>query len=1076
MANNAQNALVLLQNVLSKPQDSEDQAVALAELRNALEEQTGAIPILYTTLISMLGGSSRQMKHWIVSLMEFAICRNPATMESRTQLVLQSLDHILKLLSDPELSIQKRAIQCFTTAYPLLFRHACGTTSDAKLWEKVVSGKRQVLELWKSDAVALKLAGMKLVQKIIQTQSKAAPDPRLHKTDPNLGHCPSHHPFLRVNALEEEAKQLLVECVTLLFNSKSPDILTSLVNALIVLVKSRPSNAELVIQSLTNWTPDALASLSALQIKSVEKSIRIGLAHLLRTGHAGAHATTINTFLARQTTRMDVAASEARAAREAEASRKRQIITDELSSNKRRKISKDKREAGPPKSLYEVLTGPDYAGNPLAEFDASTLPSNLVVDLVMATFQSLADERLQQAILPIRQELDGFTEYEVQDDSKVNPLNLGADDDEEMEFKTEQAAIPSTAPPDETEDPLPSRSGLFARPFKIQMPKKQNPSTKSDISKLAISQISQELKPFAGDSDYGAEFWVFLVSRLAARVPQARPDKGQDVLRQTLFDFVLADIGTRMELARLWLNEEWYTAEVTLGVLGETSKDCYFYWLTELLDQIREKSSNQDKEFMRFLSDLPEIPNEQIKRLVDMCTNCDQMQLGFTALRDLCMLRPNVRPTALDALFSLAVHSDKATRNPAILTLKRWVPDTAPLNGKVVQFALSLLHRLETPPEDTLDAEAMDMAVDEQDTLMGHNLLVSGGEIARDFPYPKNELGLVRHVELLLALSSKCPELLRHIFTSYPKMSPFCKNALLSLITGLVRSLGPKHPQIHNLIRDCPLGSEDLALKILAILTEKGRPSPALVNLIREMSLEKELDPRFLVPIISEFDMRETTRQLPRIVSLLDGTPEKKAIVRSVFESIVSAQTQTFGSASTNIPRVRQNDHLTPKELLMLLHTNEKEIGLKSTMEAIALCFSMTETFKTEVWAAFMQQVLDEPTPLPTLFLRTVIQAVQYYRQLQPFVSTTLLSRLITKKIWTTPQLWEGFIRCTSAIAPHSFGALLQLPKEQLKEVVMKQENLRKPLREYVVKKAGNNQARVSSLLELLADENAMEP
>lgn len=83
-----------------------------------------------------------------------------------------------------------------------------------------------------------------------------------------------------------------------------------------------------------------------------------------------------------------------------------------------------------------------------------------------------------------------------------------------------------------------------------------------------------------------------------------------------------------------------------------------------------------------------------------------------------------------------------------------------------------------------------------------------------------------------------------------------------------------------------------------------------------------------------------------------------------------------------------------------------------------------------------------------------MIQAVQTYKSLQGFVSTTLLSRLIIKKIWTQPQLWEGFIRCAKTVAPHSFGALLQLPRDQLREVMAKQPALRAPLREYVVKSA----------------------
>lgn len=98
-----------------------------------------------------------------------------------------------------------------------------------------------------------------------------------------------------------------------------------------------------------------------------------------------------------------------------------------------------------------------------------------------------------------------------------------------------------------------------------------------------------------------------------------------------------------------------------------------------------------------------------------------------------------------------------------------------------------------------------------------------------------------------------------------------------------------------------------------------------------------------------------------------------------------------------------------------------------------------------------------------------VIQAVTTYKSLVGFVSTTLLSRLITKKIWTNPPLWEGFIRCAKVIAPASFGALLQLPKDQLRELVDKQPSLKAGLRDFVTKK-GANKSRVAGFLDIFGE------
>jgi symplekin len=66
---------------------------------------------------------------------------------------------------------------------------------------------------------------------------------------------------------------------------------------------------------------------------------------------------------------------------------------------------------------------------------------------------------------------------------------------------------------------------------------------------------------------------------------------------------------------------------------------------------------------------------------------------------------------------------------------------------------------------------------------------------------------------------------------------------------------------------------------------------------------------------------------------MLNGQPEPKALVKSVFNSIVTRPPQSFGSVSSNLPRIRESELLAPADLMVLLHESEKEIGLKSTIE-----------------------------------------------------------------------------------------------------------------------------------------------
>lgn len=70
-------------------------------------------------------------------------------------------------------------------------------------------------------------------------------------------------------------------------------------------------------------------------------------------------------------------------------------------------------------------------------------------------------------------------------------------------------------------------------------------------------------------------------------------------------------------------------------------------------------------------------------------------------------------------------------------------------------------------------------------------------------------------------------------------------------------------------------------------------------------------------------------RYLPRVVALLDGTPQKKAAIRSIFLSVIAPPAHF---SSINSLRTR-SDSLTPVELMMFLHQRDKEIGLKHTIE-----------------------------------------------------------------------------------------------------------------------------------------------
>ena len=112
----------------------------------------------------------------------------------------------------------------------------------------------------------------------------------------------------------------------------------------------------------------------------------------------------------------------------------------------------------------------------------------------------------------------------------------------------------------------------------------------------------------------------------------------------------------------------------------------------------------------------------------------------------------------------------------------------------------------------------------------------------------------------------------------------------------------------------------------------------------------------------------------------------------------------------------------------------------------------MTSIFRSDVLAAALSRIVDLPT-LPVVFLRTTIQAATTYKSLIPFIANNILPKLILKKVWEQAPLWDGFVLLAKMIAPASFGSLLQLPKEWLKDVLNRQASLKQGLKTFLANK-----------------------
>ncbi|SCV67819.1 BQ2448_5430 [Microbotryum intermedium] len=1166
-------ASALLNRALSANVDDElatDQA--LDELTALIKLQPALIPGIWPAVLrSVTDPRPSRLFNWAIQVMRYALTLNLLSADTRTNLSLLALHAIKTAMTYArDSSIQKIGLQCFASIYPLLFKYANSTSrcsgNDQQTWMNVNGLKMITLELWtdtKNGKTGVKIAAVKVLQRIIQTQTKATSDPRLQRTvqEPNLLMCKPNHPFLKPVQLEDEANKLLEEAITTLFTSDDSDLVSALVSTLAVLVKARTTFARLVVTALTHWVPTALVGkVTAAQIRSTEKIVRTSLTHLLKTNTIAPFASQVTDFLNRQAARMDAAAIEARHQQEKlllEQARKRQLQETEASiaaATKRRRLDSPNAESVPTVNLREVFMTTDGTPNALAQFDASILPLNVCIDFLVATMQQVDAAAFARAIEAAKARLSHASavaststlptdEVETEDGARVrgkgraryevyDPLKIDLGDDE-LVLKTDE---PETTPLARTNDDIKAPrdeasddedeggddededdGALPIVEFDSALPS----TTMKDLI-TSVEMTQQERDEYlvrsirrlckVGAEESGDELWISLVARLVTRGIDGKgvqeDERGglRERIREEMLEFVKEDPGNRIGFASKWLNEEWFAEKMATLTKerkmeeGEGKKErTYDIWLRKLLAHIMSKSLNRDRSFTQFVIDLPDLPVDEVEKLGQMCMRREQVQLGFSSLRELAVLRPEVRPAAVDVLLSLTTHKDKPTRNAAINTVKKWVPDSTALSPTIIAFALSLFSRMEVAPqvkeengpkkEDGVEDGEVDMAMDvtpppeEQKPVFAY-ALVKDARVVDHLDPPESKEDVVRHVELLFALCHKHPHLLKQyvmaeyleLFSAFATLQPLAQEHILTLITPLIKSLGITKPELLEAIDLAPEGSDALLLRVLNLLGEKMPRLPSgIIQSLKKIARERVLDPQFYVMIVSECDKDELKAYIPRIILLLDGTPERKSLIRSVFLAATAPPSEKGAMASRS-----KINLLTAVELMSVLHQSDAISGLKPAIEAISICFSMTDAFRPEILSSFMQYTLDHFSTIPTLFLRTVIQAVSTYKSaLSPFISSTLLVRLINKQVWQSPPVWEGFIRLAKVVQPGSFKALLLLPREQLEDVVRRQPALKEGLRKVVqsgMGPVGDAGKEIMEVLEEPAEQVLQQP
>lgn len=214
-------------------------------------------------------------------------------------------------------------------------------------------------------------------------------------------------------------------------------------------------------------------------------------------------------------------------------------------------------------------------------------------------------------------------------------------------------------------------------PFVLPQPPPLSEEEAGEIGRSAVARVfgmlnaaetspppakgeSQQKLGFArlAGSTFDRDAWSVLLSRLATRAPAgletSPPSKGDsiarrqtsiaDSIRETLYRFILEDFRGRLNIAIIWLNEEWYNDRIQMKSAANQRDDAeedseptvtlhYDTWATRLLDGFLPYLDSRDiKVLVRFLSETPEITIPITQRVASLAKDPERVNLCVQSL------------------------------------------------------------------------------------------------------------------------------------------------------------------------------------------------------------------------------------------------------------------------------------------------------------------------------------------------------------------------------------------------------------------------------------------------------------
>ena len=616
---------------------------------------------------------------------------------------------------EEDISVVKSAVQCAASLYPFVFRHTLSNASDKETWNQMANIKSSILRRMDSASPGVRICCIKFVACVVQTQTPGLiTDPR--RPDLNeisLALVPRDHPVVSPANLEAEASGLLDRLLGMLQeNLSDPLIVTATFNSLSTLVHRRASVSSRILTTILSFNPLALTNKpmtgrDKVAVKSMTRTTMSFLLNYLKRNPNNTFAGRIQQQVERLKHNLSEAFSDSYQLKRSAPDEP----TDGLDDAKRQRLDYNVSNG---LTLQQQDT-PDYPPLPqgpisvaqlwtltndtrVTSFEVQHLPLQAVAQLVPAIFHSLSRERIDEAINVVRRRWLDLNQGSSESASDAPRTVTGDEDDDDYDpslmFGGDTDAVLNKL---DQMPPERAAQDVAIGPFHLPPPSPLTEQERKENGKTALTRVfgtlddlDRESKSKAKQQEEGKGFnclagagihdrdgWLTLLTRLATRTPfdldadvNVVKQENEDMtvsknghaldlassIREALLNYVMENFRKRIDVAIMWLNEEWYSDRLLQKLRDEANSESpdanlpnYWRCTLRLMDAMMPYFDVKDGRILiRLLSEMPAINRDVFLRVKQIALDPERVQISSNALLYLVMFRPPVRAMALD--------------------------------------------------------------------------------------------------------------------------------------------------------------------------------------------------------------------------------------------------------------------------------------------------------------------------------------------------------------------------------------------------------------------------------------------